>query len=73
MTQADRVLAHLRHFGSITPKESMELYGVMRLGARIYDLKRQGFDIRTTRETARNRFGERTTYARYVWGGTEHG
>lgn len=65
MTQCDRILRHLRDFGSITPVEAMEDYGVMRLGARIHDLKALGYDIRTTCETARNRYGEKTHYARY--------
>lgn len=68
-TQNDMILQHLRRFGSITPREALELYGCMRLGARIYELKRQGFDIRTGRETARNRFGEPVRYARYMMGG----
>lgn len=64
-TQNDMILRHLRAFGSISPREALELYGCMRLGARIYDLKRQGFDIRAVRETARNRRGDKVTYARY--------
>lgn len=69
-TQNDMILSHLRHFGSITPREALDLYGCMRLGARIWDLKHQGFDIRTARETGLNRRGEKTTYARYYMGGS---
>lgn len=68
MTQADRILRHLRDYGSITPVDALREYGCMRLGARIYDLKRQGHDIRTERETALNRYGERTSFARYRMG-----
>lgn len=68
-TQNDMILRHLRAFGSISPREALELYGCMRLGARIYDLKRQGFAIRAGRETARNRRGEKVTYARYYMEG----
>lgn len=67
-TQNDMILRHLRAFGSISPKEALELYGCMRLGARIFELKRQGFDICAGRETARNRRGEKVTYARYYMG-----
>ncbi len=70
-TQNDMILRHLRAFGSISPKEALELYGCMRLGARIFELKRQGFAIQTGKETARNRFGEKVTYARYYMGVTE--
>ena len=68
MTQVDRILRHLRDYGSITPVDALKEYGCMRLGARIYDLKRQGHDIRTERETALNRYGERTSFARYRMG-----
>lgn len=68
-TQNDMILRHLRTFGSITPREALDLYGCMRLGARIYDLKRQGFAIRAGRETSRNRRGDKVTYARYYMEG----
>lgn len=68
-TQNEMILSHLRAFGSITPQEAMKEYGCMRLGARIWDLKRLGYDIRTERETARNRFGESVSYARYTMRG----
>lgn len=65
LTQSDRVLRHLQDFGSITQVTALRDYGIMRLGARIWDLKRQGYDIRTEREEGLNRYGERTAYARY--------
>lgn len=68
-TQNDMILRHLRAFGSISPREALELYGCMRLGARIYDLKRQGFVIKAGRETARNRRGDKVTYVRYYMEG----
>lgn len=68
MTQADRILRHLQDFGSITPVTALWDYGIMRLGARIWDLKRRGYDIRTEREEGLNRYGERTAYARYRMG-----
>ena len=69
-TQIDMILCHMRTFGSISPREAADLYGCMRLGARIYDLKRLGFDIRTAFEAGRNRFGDKVHYARYyLYGG----
>lgn len=65
MTQSERILRHLQDYGSITPVEALSDYGCMRLGARIYDLKSRGYDIRTERETGLNRYGEKTAYARY--------
>lgn len=66
MTQAEMILMYLREHGSITPQEAMREFGCMRLGARIWDLKHQGHDIRTERETRQNRYGEKVTYARYT-------
>lgn len=68
MKQTEKILRHLRDYGSITPLEALQEYGCMRLGARIYDLKRDGHDIRTEFETAENRYGEKTSYARYRMG-----
>lgn len=66
MTQNDKILAHLERFGSITPLEALELYGIMRLGARIYDLKRMGYKITGISVDGVNRDGERVRYARYT-------
>jgi hypothetical protein len=65
MTQCERILRHLRDYGSITPMEAME-YGCMRLAARIADLlKRRGFNIKTAKGKGENRYGEPTTFAVY--------
>ena len=65
MTQCERVLRHMQQRGSIDPREALEAYGIMRLGARIWDLKRVGCKIR--RETVQdvNRFGEPVRFTRY--------
>lgn len=44
-SQKDLILEHLEKFGSITPMEAQRLYGCMRLGARIWDLKHDGHAI----------------------------
>lgn len=66
VTQGERILRHLNDYGSITAQDAVREYGCMRLGARIYDLKRQGHDIRTTFEVSVNRYGEKVNYARYT-------
>ena len=68
MTQCEMVLNHLLSEGSITPKDAEKRYGIMRLGARIYDLRNSGHTITTKFETKKNRFGVLTTYARYYYG-----
>lgn len=65
MTQTERVLMYMRDVDSITQFEAMQDLGCMRLGARVYDLKREGYNIRRDMETSKNRYGEDTSYARY--------
>ena len=66
MTQCDKILRHLKDVGSITPVDVLRDYGCMRLGARIWDLKRMGHHIDMELETGENRYGEKTRYARYT-------
>ena len=64
-TQCDKILRHLHRFGSIDPIQAIQEYGVLRLAARINDL-RTGHDIETHLVESLNRFGEPVRYARYV-------
>ena len=66
MTQSEMVLNHLRYKGAITPMDALTQYGIMRLGARIYDLKHQGINISRTLEYGTNRNGDPTHWARYA-------
>ena len=69
MTQNERILRHLHDFGSITALEAMQEYSCMRLSARIGELRKAGYAIRSSTETSRNRYGESVRYARYILGG----
>lgn len=64
-TQNERVLDYIRVYGSITPLEAMRDLGVMRLAARVSDLKRQGYNIVGSTEVVKNRFGEDCRVAKY--------
>lgn len=65
MTQCDRILAHLKDRGSLSQREALELYGCMRLGSRVHDLRKRGIKIITATEEGTNRYGEKTHWARY--------
>ncbi len=67
ITQAERIRRHINEYGSITDTEARDMYGIRRLAARIHDLRANGFDIETEDVKGRNRYGEKTTYARYRW------
>ena len=65
MTQTDRILTHLQTRGSISQREADDLYGITRLGTRIYDLRHRGYRIMRVMEHGQNRYGDKTAYARY--------
>lgn len=44
-TQCSDILNHLQTIGPISPLDALNRYGCFRLGARIFDLKRQGHMI----------------------------
>lgn len=60
LSQNNEVLIYLQKHGSITPMDALREFGCFRLGARIWDLKQQGQDIRRVMETRNGK-----TYARY--------
>lgn len=66
LTQCDKVLRHLRDYGSITTMQAFTWYGITRLASRIYDLRQMGHDFERTFETSKNRYGEKVTYCRYT-------
>ena len=63
--QKKRVLDHLHMHGTITSMEAFRLYGITRLAAVVFDLRKLGYDIVTMDVTEHNRYGEPTTFARY--------
>jgi hypothetical protein len=70
LTGWQRILYHLKRYGEITPMQAWQLYGVYRLGAAIWRLKRgkfckQRYPIVTEEVDVPNRFQEQVTTARY--------
>ena len=65
MSQTRRVLDYIERCGSITQMDATKDLGVMRLAARIADLKEKVVKIETVMVEGENRFGEPTKYARY--------
>ena len=69
MTQCERVLKYMHDFGSINPLQAMGDLGVMRLGARIYDLKRDGYHINRKMVTAKKQIRRACQLRRVQTGG----
>ena len=67
LPQKDRIMKYFKDFGSITPLEAIRDLGIMRLGARIWELIREGWEIGRDTECSKNRYGKDTRYARYRW------
>ena len=71
LSQREMVVRHLEEFGSINPLQAFADDGIMRLGAIIYSLRKEGYKISTELSTGRNRFGNRVHYAVYKYKGGE--
>ena len=65
MTQTERVEKYMRDFGSITQLEAFRDLGIMRLSARIWDLRNAGRIIKAENTTSKNRYGEAVTFKKY--------
>lgn len=64
-TQCSEILAYLETGKGITQKEAYRIIGTQRLSGRIWDLRQQGQQISTVRETVKNRHGRNTSITRY--------
>ena len=63
--QKARVLHYLDIFGSITPLDALREFGILRLAAVIFELRKE-YIIETRMEESTNRFDEPVQYARYT-------
>ena len=64
-TQAERVLDWMRLFGSINTIEAVQELFILRLSARIYELKQLGFDISDAPYSYKNKAGDTITVKKY--------
>ena len=65
-TQKEKVKKYMEDFGSITQLDAFRDLGVMRLSARIWDLKADGVGVYAQQEKSKNRYGETVHYFRYT-------
>ena len=64
-TQCKDVLIHLEANGQIDPLIALNDYGIMRLAARIKDLRNKGFTIHSEMVAFTSRYGRRSAFCRY--------
>ena len=62
--QKQEVLRHIKRYGSITSMEAFEKYGITRLSAIIYILRRE-YEIVTLMRKGVNRYGNEVNFAEY--------
>ena len=65
MNHEQVILKHFRRYKYLSAYKAVELYGITRLSARIYDLRRQGYVIQSIRRDAINRYGNPVSYFDY--------
>lgn len=56
-SQNKQVLDYMKNHGSITPLEALNHIGCMRLSARIWDLRKEGYNINTEQIKVKSRAG----------------
>lgn len=56
VSQHDMCIRYLLEYGSITPLEALEAFGCFRLSAVIFDLRREGYEIRTDINEGKKKF-----------------
>lgn len=64
-TQNERLAAYLEEHKEINPLEAWVKLGIYRLGARVFDLRQQGYEIKSENVKVQNRFGEACHVAQY--------
>ena len=65
ITQEMRVLNYMLDNGSITSWEAIKEFGITRISARIFELRKRGFFIENEWEHTTNRYGDKIKYVRY--------
>lgn len=66
-SQRDDIIRHLMTEGSITAWEAIKEYGCTCLSQRIYDLRKEGWNIESEMVTTKNRYGNTVQFARYYF------
>lgn len=68
MTQEDRVLQFMKDTGSITSWQAIQQFGITRLSAKIFNLRREGHEITNKMIFSKNRYGEPIHFVEYQLG-----
>jgi len=61
-----RIINYMKLHGGITSMDAFKDLGETRLSARIFELRKLGYDISTIEIESINRYGEAVRYGKYV-------
>ena len=64
-SQKERVMKYIEDFGSISSFEAYKDLGITQLGTRIWELKKDGIEIRSRWKNSFNRYGDKVLYKEY--------
>lgn len=71
-SQREMVLDYLlNHEMGMTSLDAQRKFGIMQMPKRIFDLRKDGWIIKSRPETGKNRFGEKVSYVRYICEGKQ--
>lgn len=65
MNIQNRILDYLKAGNSITALEAQQIFGTLRLGAYICNLRKEGYNIKSTTEKGQNRYGDKISWSKY--------
>lgn len=65
MTQHERIIDYLDHYGSITPMEAFLYLGITKLATRISEMKAEGMEFEQEQIKTKTLYGEPVTYMKY--------
>lgn len=67
-SKTQKVLDHLKEYGSITSWEAIDNYGATRLSAIIYNLRKH-HKIESVNRIETDKYGNEATYTKYIYCG----
>ena len=65
MNQITELLAWLKKGHRITQMQATDMFGITRLGAKVFELKKAGYDIQDNWISTINRYGHKTRFKEY--------
>lgn len=66
-TQTESLMQHFYDYGQITSWEAIKEYGITRISALIFNMRKEGYNIVSIEQHTTNRYGNSVRYAIYKY------